>query len=377
MSVFKEIVGQSKAIATLKKSSQTMTHAWLFTGPPGSGRSNLARAFAASLICTNQGCGECTDCQTTQIGSHPDVEIFSTEGVTIKVDDIRELVSRAAWGASVAQWRITIIEDSDRMTESAANALLKAIEEPGSQSIWLLCAPTTDDVLPTIRSRCRLISLVTPTRDEVSSYLQLNFSTDKQTADLAATIAQGHVGRARHYVSQQEVLEVRKRVINVFLSIKNETSAINAASQILDIASSRAEMRNQELNKHEEEQLRLTIQGPHRGLLSGGAKALKELERTQKSRDTRAVRDELDSYLLWLQSVVRDALAPAIEEPSILINPDLIPEIQILRQATPPQNLEHLTQRINRYRASLDSNTAQLLALESFCLDYLHTTLGH
>ena len=147
MSVFNEIVGQSKAIDTLTKALHSPTHAWLFTGPPGSGRSNIAKAFAASLICPNQGCGICTDCQTALLGSHPDVEIFATEGVTIKVDEIRELVSRSTWGATIAPWRITIIEDSDRMTESAANALLKAIEEPASRSIWLLCAPTSDDVL--------------------------------------------------------------------------------------------------------------------------------------------------------------------------------------------------------------------------------------
>ena len=155
MSVFKGIVGQTRAIETLKSAaiaahsksaSQEMTHAWLFTGPPGSGRSNLARAFAASLLCPNNGCGECIDCQTATLGTHPDVEIFATESVSIKVDDIRELVSRSSWGASVASWRVIVIEDCDRMTESSANALLKALEEPSPQSVWLLCAPTPEDV---------------------------------------------------------------------------------------------------------------------------------------------------------------------------------------------------------------------------------------
>ena len=377
MSVFQEIVGQSKVIEILRRAPESMTHAWLFTGPPGSGRSNIAVAFAASLICHEGGCGVCTDCLTIKVGSHPDVELFSTEGVSIKVDDIRELVSCSSWGASISPWRITIIEDCDRMTESAANALLKAIEEPGAQSIWLLCAPTSDEVLPTIRSRCRLVSLSTPKQTEVSLFLEKTLKTDKKTSDIAATIAQGHVGRAKYYATDSEVFALRKKVISLFVSIQNEASAITSASQLQDIAVTRAEMRNQEKSEREEEELRSTIQGPNRGLLSGGSKALKELEKSQKSRVTRSVRDELDTYFLWLQSVLRDALIQTRDNVSELVNPDLTTEIRALREKFSPNQLEALTRRINQYRATLDSNTAQLLSLESFCLDFLSRQVGH
>jgi DNA polymerase-3 subunit delta' len=377
MSVFSEIVGQSKAIETLTRALHSPTHAWLFTGPPGSGRSNIAKAFAASLVCPNQGCGICTDCQTALLGSHPDVEIFATEGVTIKVDEIRELVSRSTWGASIAPWRITIIEDSDRMTESAANALLKAIEEPASRSIWLLCAPTSDDVLPTIRSRCLLITLTTPTTDQVSNYLQNQEQINKSTADLAATIAQGHVGRARHYAKDVESLALRKKIINLFLSITNESSAISVASQLQDIATNRAETRSQERSAREEELLRATIQGPNRSFLSGGSKALKELEKAQKSRTTRAIRDELDTYFLWLQAVIRDALIENTDQSESFINPDLTQEIRTLASKMSSRQLEILTRKVNQYRASLDSTAAQLLTLEFFCLEFLGAIDGH
>lgn len=377
--IFKEIVGQSKAIEILKNTStaahtkstsQEMAHSWLFTGPPGSGRSNLAAAFAASLVCSNNGCGNCTDCKTAIAGTHPDVEIFTTDGISIKVDDIRELISRSAWGASVAPWRVIIIEDCDRMTESAANALLKALEEPALQSVWLLCAPTSEDVLPTIRSRCRVLTLTTPSTSEVSTYLTEVLPINMEEAKLAASIAQGHIGRAKRYASDNELLGLRKKVLNLFFSINSEASAISVASQIQEIATMRAEVVNQERNEKEEEILRSTIQGPSRGFLSGGSKALKDLEKSQKSRLTRSIRDELDTYLLWLQSVVRDAIAPATISEKISINPDLDSQLENLRTTFTPFELEELSRRISEYRESLDSNAAQLLSLESFCLQF-------
>ena len=168
-SVFDSLVGQSHiteilqgavAAARTNQDSQEMTHAWIFTGPPGSGRSSAAVAFAAALVCPQGGCGTCQECRSAQTSGHPDVEIIRTEGLSIKIDEVRELLTRVAWAPSMGGWRVVVMEDADRLTESAANALLKAIEEPGNRTVWLLCAPTLHDVLPTIRSRCRHLQLV-------------------------------------------------------------------------------------------------------------------------------------------------------------------------------------------------------------------------
>ena len=166
-SVFDDLVGQEHIVEVLRKAvsatrsgdetlgvtNQAMTHAWVFTGPPGSGRSSAAIAFAQALVCPNDGCGICNACRSALNGAHPDVEVIRTEGLSIKIDEVRELLARVAWAPSMGGWRVVVMEDADRLTESAANALLKAIEEPGNRTVWLLCAPTLHDVLPTIRSR--------------------------------------------------------------------------------------------------------------------------------------------------------------------------------------------------------------------------------
>lgn len=375
-SVFADIVGQKRAISALSEAKDSPTHAWLFTGPPGCGRSNIAKAFAALLVCPNGGCGSCTDCQTSKLGSHPDVELFAPEGVVIRVDEIRELVSRASWGALIAAYRVTVIEDCDRMTDSASSALLKAIEEPGRQNIWLLCAPTADDVLPTIRSRCRLISLATPTKSEVSTFLQEKLNTKKEVADTIATVTQGHIGLARQYAYNFEMLTLRKKIISLFTSIEDESSAVSIASQLEIIASAQSGSNLQDFNRKKEEELRLTFQGPNRSLLSGGASALKDLEKSQKSRSARAIKDELDMYLRWLQDLIRDSLLPESTETNLFINIDLLEEMQHFRRRTSPENLKSLTNSVNQLRTALASNAAQLLALEAFCLDFRSLTRG-
>src|SRR5690349_13888635 len=148
-----------------------MTHAWLFTGPPGSGRSNAALAFAAALQCEQGGCGTCHSCHSVEIGAHPDVNVTRTEKLSIGVDEVRELVRFSALSPAGQRWQIMVVEDADRLTEPAVNALLKAIEEPSERTVWLLCAPTVEDVLPTIRSRSRLVVLATPSAEDVAAFL--------------------------------------------------------------------------------------------------------------------------------------------------------------------------------------------------------------
>jgi DNA polymerase-3 subunit delta' len=380
--IFNSLVDQERVTKALEdalvsaksgSSGQEMTHAWLFTGPPGSGRSNAAKSFAAALVCKADGCGECTDCSTAINGTHPDVEILDVSGISIKIDEIRELVARSAWGASISNWRIVVIEDCDRMTEAAANALLKALEEPASQTVWLLCAPTLQDVLPTIRSRCRHLNLKTPNASEITKFLINNLGANTKDAELAARISHGHIGRAKGFLKDSDFKETRKRYLDILFSAKDEASAIRAASKLLDLATDRATLFVSDRTESESETLKSALQGTGRGLVSGGAKAIKDLERDQKLRLNRTIKDEIDSALLDYSTLLRDSLVSN----SNRINLDLNEEIDRLKSTTKSELRSHVLTVMSHTRELLTSNASQLMLLERMFLAFAPLNRGN
>ena len=376
MSVFDELVGQSHIVSSLMdavrasrngEETQEMTHAWLFTGPPGSGRSSAAVAFAAALICPEGGCGTCIDCRTAKAGGHADVEVLRTEGLSIKVDEVRELLQRVAWAPSVGGWRVVVMEDADRLTESAANALLKAIEEPGARTVWLLCAPTLFDVLPTIRSRARHLQLRTPSNSEVAEVLVRRDGISPAMADFASRVSQGHIGRARHLASDETIRSRRNTIMNLPFGIRDISSAFAAAATLVELATAEANAQSETRSEKESQELGLAWgQGATgRGMASGGAKALKELEKEQKSRATRMVRDSLDGALLDLATLYRDVLMLQSSLGDSLINQELAEKIARLAEQTSPEKTLQKLEAIMQARTNLGFNAAPLLTIEA------------
>lgn len=374
MSVFHTLIDQSETVAVLERAlvaardssdeSQDMTHAWLFTGPPGSGRSNAALAFAAALVCTNNGCGECVDCRTALTGSHADVELIQTEGLSIKIDEIRELITRAAWTPSVANYRVVVMEDADRLTESAANALLKAIEEPSSRTIWLLCAPTITDVLPTIRSRTRNLTLRTPSANAVSQLLQSE-GISLNLANFAAAASQGHIGRARYLARDQAARDTRNDIMKLPTTIVDVATAFSAAARLVDAAKSQAERDAEAKNDRELAALKEAWGQQGTKMVVGGAKAVKELEKEQKSRQTRMVRDYLDRALLDIATLYRDVLLVQAGSTDELINIDLADVVQTMASQSTSEKTLAKIEIIMKTRANLLLNAAPLLVIEA------------
>jgi DNA polymerase-3 subunit delta' len=376
MSVFDSLVGQSEVVERLKSATnaatsgsttQEMVHSWLFVGPAGSGRSNAAVAFAAALVCSQSGCGTCRDCQTVLTGTHIDVERFNPTGLSIKAEEVRELIARSAWSPSVGPWRIVIIEDADRLTETAANALLKTIEEPETHTLWFLCAPTLSDVSITIRSRCRHLQLRTPSKTSVEEFLLTNTSVDSKTAAFAARVSQGHIGRARFIATNQEAQSRRKEVLALAFSLKDIDSCFKAASRLLDTAQDQAESENSERDSKQLKQLQDAYQGTGRSLISGGSKAIKDLEKEQKSATTRSIRDNLDSALLDIATIYRDVLVTQSGSDEIL-NIDLRLEITDFAKTTTPKRSIERIEALLEARINLGRNSAPLSTLEAlFC----------
>jgi len=375
MSVFSSLIDQSEVVAILKEAVQSarnkedltqgMTNTWLFTGPPGSGRSNAAIAFAAALVCKDSGCSKCNDCMSTIIGTHADVELIKTEGLSIKIDEIRELITRASWAPSVASYRVVVMEDADRLTESAANALLKVIEEPGLRTIWLLCAPTLTDVLPTIRSRCRHLSLRTPSTKAVANLLIERESIDPKTAEFAARAAGGHIGRARRLATDENAKQNRTRILKLPLMIKDVASAYKAAQFLVDAAKADALKDSEKKDEDEISKLKEAWGATGSKMVSGGAKVVKELEKEQKSRSTRMVRDYLDRALLDLATLYRDVLLLQSNSTDSLINQDLIEQIKLMATSTNPAKTLGKIEAILKTRRNLAQNAAPLLLIEA------------
>ncbi|MFL6155451.1 MAG: DNA polymerase III subunit delta' [Marmoricola sp.] len=369
--VFAELVGQQVVVERLRGAvAGDMTHAWLFTGPPGSGRSNAAIAFAAGLQCEQGGCGTCASCHQVSVGTHPDVRVTRTEKLSIGVDEVRELVRSSALAPAGRRWQIMIVEDADRLTEQAANALLKAIEEPTPRTVWLLCAPTVEDVLPTIRSRTRLIVLATPSSDDVAAFLVRRDQVDEQTALHAARASQGHIGRARALARDEDTRRRRRQIVQFPVRLTSLGACMNAASTVHDLAKEEADALTGAHDAREREELDRAYGVVERGRRPREyAPALRDLEKGQKTRAKRRHLDVVDRGLMDLVSVYRDALTLQLGARSAIVNEEIRPDVdELARVTTPEDNLRRIDAVFAAREQMLEFNVPPMLALESLMM---------
>ncbi|GAA2607876.1 DNA polymerase III subunit delta' [Actinomadura fulvescens] len=387
MSVWDDLVGQEPVVEQLGSAvgastgaagaTGKMAHAWLFTGPPGSGRSTAARAFAAALQCveTPRGCGHCASCHQVLQGTHADVEVVRPSGLSYGVKETRELVLRASSAPSGGRWQIVLFEGADRATEAAANALLKAIEEPPPRTVWLMCTPSPEDMLMTIRSRCRLVSLRTPPVAAVADVLVRRDGIDPMLAEQAARAAQGNIGRARRLATDPEARKRRGQVLAVPRRLTSVGPAVTAAEALVKAAEAEAKTTTEELSGTETAALRQALGESAKGRMPRGtAGALKELEDRQKSRATRVKRDSLDMALIDLASYYRDVLTLQLGAGTELVNIDLAPELRDAAAAGPPEATLRRLDAIMECRERLEANVNPLLAVEALALALRTTT---
>lgn len=373
MSVWQDVVGQGPAVAVLQRAVRdpgAMTHAWLFTGPPGSGRSIAARAFAAALQCAQGGCGTCLECRTAMDGTHADVTVVATQGLSIKVEDARHLVQEAAHRPAVGRWRVVIVEDADRLTERAADALLKALEEPAPRTVWMLCAPSAEDVIVTIRSRTRAVRLRTPRPQDVAALLHRRDGVEMSMALHAARAAQSHIGLARRLARDEGARNRRHDVLTLTTRMRTVGEAVNAAAVIASIADEEGASGSAERDAAERARLLQTLgadpgartQPPHI------RSQLNQLEKEQKARATRFARDMVDRALIDLLSVYRDALVLSAKAPIELINADHAGLVEQVRSSLSAEQILGAMDAIGTARERIGANVPPLLALEAMAI---------
>jgi DNA polymerase III subunit delta' len=384
--VFANLVGQDEAVATLTAAvgaaartvaglsdpTSAMTHAWLFTGPPGSGRSVAARAFAAALQCAQGGCGSCSQCHTTLAGTHADVRFVVPEGLSISVAEMRALVLRAAGTPTGGRWQVVLIEDADRLTEAAHNALLKAVEEPSPRTVFLLCTPSThpDDVAVTIRSRCRVVSLRTPSADSIAAMLVRRDGVDGRTAAWAAAASQGHVGRARRLAADPDARSRREAVLAVPRRLTGIGACFDAASALIEAAEAEAAGSIAALDTRERGELEvaLGLGGTGRGAAGaarGSAGALKDLDRRQRSRATRMQRDALDRALVDLAGFYRDVLAIRLGAAVPAVHADTATDAVRAARAWTPESVLRRLEAVLACREAIELNVKPRIAVEA------------
>ncbi len=370
--VFRDVISQPEAVSELLRElakSKEVHHAWLFTGPPGSGRSQIAFAFAAALVCPQGGCAECNACQMVRIGNHPDVQVLNTERVQISIEEVSEFIEKSEQMPALANYRIMIVEDADRMSERTSNLLLKSLEEPPKGTIWMLCAPSESDLLPTIRSRVRRIMLKVPSVDEVAKLLIEKYSVPEHLALTAAAQAQSHVGMARRLATNAPARERRSKVLEAVLAIADLPSAISASEILLKLAESDGQQLTGELDEQERAELLARMGITEDSKLTPAMRSqIKKLEDAQKKRATRSKRDGLDRIFVDLMGLYRDVLAIQLGSGQKLINPDLENQIRALARDITQAQAIHAIEKIQQVRYRMDRNVKDSLLLDSLAV---------
>jgi len=380
--MWQELIGQEFSVKALQqaaldsklaltgKVTPGFSQAWLLTGPPGSGRSTAARLFAATLQCEQNGCGKCISCISVNNGTHPDVHVIAPQGLSYGIGDTKDLVREAALMPSLGQWNIIILEDADRLTTEAGNALLKAIEEPAKLTMWILCAPSSKDVLITIRSRCRIVSLRTPPADAIADLLIKRDGIDKAMAHFAAHASLGHVGRAKLLATDEQVRERRSLVLQIPFELKDLPSCFAAAQRLVDAATEDADIATDEMDEKELNNLLRAYGEGAEGVTKRkverlASSAKKELEEGQKKRYKRITRDRLDLTLQELAAFYRDVLVLQTGADLELFHTEMKGSIQRFADSSSINSTIKRLDSVESTRRMLNSEAAPLLVLES------------
>lgn len=374
-----DLVGHDAVIAQMRaavQSQDTLAQSWLITGPAGSGRSLVARAFAADLL----GLGADTEAVDRQVrsGTHPDLTVLTTERVLITIDEVRGLVDVSYRSPVNSPWRVIIVEDADRMAERTSNVLLKALEEPPARTVWVLCAPSEADVIPTIRSRVRTVRLGVPPVAEIAAMLTARDGVDPAIAEQSARHAQSHIGMARRLATSEDARERRDRSLRLILGITAVSEAVFAAADIVALATDDAKAYTESRDEAERAEFLHQL-----GIAPGDAippalrGQIKTLEENQKRRATRSLRDGVDRVLTDAESLYRDILVLALGGNVSLTNDELRPEMEVWLTRHSPDHAIRVLDAVDVARHRIDRNVTPLLALEALLVEASGVVAGY
>ncbi|MGH2691113.1 MAG: ATP-binding protein [Actinomycetota bacterium] len=367
--VLAAVPGQDTAVTFLDRAMSRPHHAYLFAGPEGSGKQLAARAFAAALLCKQGGCGECRDCRLALDDRHPNIVIVEPEGRDIRVGENADEDGTARWMTARAYltspeggWKVLRVEQADRMTEEAADVLLKALEEPPEQTAFILSSARPDEIPETVRSRCHTVTF-RPLAESFVAEALAGEGIEPERARLAARIAGGNLGRARRLAQDSDGLAFRDSALEALAAASaGPGGGLDAAEQLLAAA---GEYRKRFAGKLKEA-LEPFVDPDSGKPLEQYRGAVRRLEQRHQRQERRAERDFLDAALLALESSFRDVLLiGAGGDPAWAINLDRPPEAGNLSLADAARAIEVLEEA----RAALADETnlnARLVLEDAF-----------
>jgi DNA polymerase-3 subunit delta' len=264
-----------------------------------------------------------------------------------------------------------VIEDADRMSERTSNLLLKSLEEPPKGTIWMICAPSEADLLPTIRSRVRRVQLKVPTVDAVAQLLVEKYGIAFDLAQSSAAQAQSHVGMARRLATNAGARERRTQALKAVLSITDIPSAMYVSETLAKLAESDGAQLTAEQDDAERKELLISLGVSEESKINPSSRAaIRRLEEAQKKRATRSKRDGLDRVLIDLMGLYRDVLTIQLGTGGALINADLVQEItKLANESTQAQSIHNIEQ-IEKVRYRMDRNVKDNYLLDSLAVGF-------
>lgn len=236
-----KIVSQERAIYRLQEilSNGRPSHAYLFSGPEGVGKKLLAFWFARALLCLSPDsdhypCNSCRSCRKLDSGNHPDVSLVEPSEGSLKIDQMRRLRHNANFRPFEGRYRVTVIDQAHKLTDQAANSILKLLEEPPSADIFVLVCPDPSLLLPTILSRCQVVQCVPVPRDQIERFLVEEFRLNADKAQTIVSLSEGNMKRACLLAQNQEALRTRQEFLS-FLEGLPAKHLADVLSQALEL----------------------------------------------------------------------------------------------------------------------------------------------
>jgi len=358
---FSKLAGQDQVAGFLAKTveARQISHAYMFTGPIGSGKTDAAIALAKAVLCANDGCGSCDDCIRVARRSHPDFHTIEPQGASsYLIEQIHDLIHDAALAPMRSTRKVYLLTRADMLRGAAANALLKTLEEPPASAIFILLARTLESVMETIVSRCQVVAFRYIPEVEAIQTLMAETSATEREARIALAAAAGSLTSAREFIHSTSRRDMRLKILESIEGLPDgdELDVIRAARNITMMLESPLD----ELLAKQQKQL-----AESQEYLSKGA--LTALEQRQKRVRTARERERITEALHLLRSWLRDILLVRIGRGEDIVNDDLSYNINRYGQRCTEAALIHLLKLVDQaqewiaYNVSVQSTWESLL----------------